>query len=86
MNPDRRDQSEGVKAQRRFSGLTKGSQREMPSLAFRRPQISTAMPSDHERPRRPLIASTTVTVSATLSKMATTSAFVAAIDWLGQIG
>jgi hypothetical protein len=23
MNPDRRDQSEGVKAQRRFSGLTK---------------------------------------------------------------
>jgi hypothetical protein len=32
MNPDRRDQSEGVKAPRRFSGLTKGSQREMPSL------------------------------------------------------
>ena len=32
MNPDRRDQSEGVKAQRRFSGLTKGSPREMPSL------------------------------------------------------
>jgi hypothetical protein len=32
MNPDRRDQSEGVKAQRRFSGLPKGSQREMPSL------------------------------------------------------
>jgi hypothetical protein len=31
-NPDRRDQSEGVKAQRRFSGLTEGSQREMSSL------------------------------------------------------
>ena len=32
MYKDRRDQPKGVKAQRRFSGLTKGSQREMPSL------------------------------------------------------
>ena len=32
MYKDRRDQSEGVKAQHRFSGLTEGSQREMPSL------------------------------------------------------
>jgi hypothetical protein len=30
MYKDRRDQSEGVKAQRRFSGLTKGSRSEMP--------------------------------------------------------
>jgi hypothetical protein len=36
MYKDRRDRSEGVEAQRRFSGLTKGSQREMPSLAIAR--------------------------------------------------
>ena len=35
MYKDRRDQSEGVKAERRFSGLTEGSQRGMPSLLQR---------------------------------------------------
>jgi hypothetical protein len=32
MNPDRRDQSEGVKSERRISGLPKGPRSEMPSL------------------------------------------------------
>jgi hypothetical protein len=32
MYKDRRDQSEGVKAEGRFSRLTEGSQREMPFL------------------------------------------------------